>query len=139
MSITLFNATPAFEAIHEDECYIGRIMTMLEGEKMEAQLCVLSYKVDLYLPRWKLAIECDANKRDVGRQAEIKSVLGCRFIHFNSRDFDFYQVLGRIWRKFRSHHEDACTLEERKKASYKRKLSHDDSAPPSKKLCVENL
>ena len=118
MLITLFNATTAFEAIHEDECYSERIMNVF-GEEMEAQLCVLNYKVDLCFLDTKLAVECDNSKRNARRQAEIENVLRCRFIHFNpnSRDFDFYQVLGRVWRKIRSHHEGACTLEERKRVT----------------------
>ena len=96
MSITLFNATPASEKTE----YIGNIMTVYAREEMEARLCVLNYEVDLYLPRRNLAIECDATKRDAGRQVKIESALGCHFVRFNpgSRDFDFLRVLGRIRR-----------------------------------------
>ena len=86
--MSLFNATPA----SEETDYIGKIMTLFEKEKMEAQPCVLNYKVDLYFPDIELAVECDTSKRNARRQAEIESVLGCRFIRFNpnSRDFDFF-------------------------------------------------
>ena len=66
---------------------LQNIMDVFKGEEMLTQFNVDGYRIDLYFPRHKLAVECDEfghKDRDieceVRRQKYIESKLGCQFI-----------------------------------------------------------
>ena len=81
------------------------ILKTFRGEDMKEQYTVDGYRIDLYFPTHKLAIECDEfghKDRDityeVTRQNHIETKLGCTFIRYNpdAKDFDIFDVLNSI-------------------------------------------
>ena len=86
---------------------ISIIMQVFKGIKMIDQYIVDNYRIDLYFPKHKLAVECDEfghNDRDVNyevtRQKYIEAKLRCQFIRFNpdAKDFKMENVLNEIFR-----------------------------------------
>ena len=72
---------------------------------VHTQYSVDQYKIDLYFPKHKLAIECDEFghldrdiEYEVKRQKYIKNKLGCQFIWYNTdaKDFNIFKVINRI-------------------------------------------
>ena len=72
---------------------------------MKRQFNIDGYRIDLYFPGHKLAIECDefdhADKDiecEVNRQKHIEEKLGCTFIRYNpdAKRFDLFEVINRI-------------------------------------------
>lgn len=65
---------------------------------IEIQKQVLSYRIDLYLPEYNLAIEFDEKhhnfyyKQDVKREKEIKSLLNCTFIRLPATNTIFENI-----------------------------------------------
>ena len=47
----------------KEQSVITKIMSLFEGENMQTQYKILSYKIDLYLDEYKLAIEIDENEQ----------------------------------------------------------------------------
>ena len=81
-------------------------MTAFKGEKMYTQHNVDGYRIDLYFPKHKLALEYDEFDhldRDIGyeveRQKHIEEKLGCKFIRYNphAEDFNLFKVINRIF------------------------------------------
>ena len=81
------------------------ILTAFKGQEMKEQYTVDGYRIDLYFPIHKLAIECDEfghKDRDIGyevtRQKYIETKLGCTFIRYNpdAKDFDIFIVINSI-------------------------------------------
>lgn len=75
-----------FEPIKEFT-FAERLKRFLDGiTHVEQQVTILNYRIDMYLPEYKLAIEFDeyAHKYregyDVHRQTEIEKALGCQFL-----------------------------------------------------------
>ena len=69
-------------------------METFEGENIETQYSVLTYRVDLYFHDYELAIEVDEkghNDRDYEkqRQKKIEKKLGCKFITINPNEENF--------------------------------------------------
>ena len=69
------------------------------------QFTVDKYRIDLYLPEYNIAIECDENNhigRDMyyekDRENYIKEKLKCSFIRYdpNAKDFDIFKVIEKI-------------------------------------------
>lgn len=86
------------------------IQKCFKGEDMKFQFHVDTpdndYRIDLYFPKYKLAIECDEyghQDRDADyefrRQNDIIYLLDCTFIRYNphSSDFDIYDVINHIF------------------------------------------
>ena len=66
----------------QEQSVLSKIMTLFAAEETMLQCNVLSYRIDAYFPKYKLAIEVDEqghNNRDIdceiGRQKSIKSYL----------------------------------------------------------------
>lgn len=82
---------------------IVHIIKTFKGEEMIEQYRIDNYIVDLYFPKYKLAIECDEKQhniiKDRDREEKIVSVLGCKFIRFKpfQKDFDLFNVLNEIF------------------------------------------
>ena len=84
---------------------LSYILTAFKGQEMKEQYTVDGYRIDLYFPTHKLAIECDEfghKDRDIGyevtRQKYIETKLGCTFIRYNpdAKDFDIFIVINSI-------------------------------------------
>lgn len=86
---------------------IGFIMRAFEGvTPMIEQYPVMDFRVDLYFPRLKLALECDdpyhnsqaQRRKDVDRQGTIEAIEKCTFIYYrpHARDFDIAVLINRI-------------------------------------------
>ena len=87
---------------------LSYIQRAFKGEEMIDQYCVDGYRIDLYFPKYKLAVECDEfdhNGRDieyeVKRQKHIEIKLDCHFIRYNpdADDFDPFNLLNRIYQQ----------------------------------------
>ena len=83
------------------------ISKAFKGEDMKEQYTVDGYRIDLYFPTHKLAIECDEfghKDRDIGyevtRQNHIETKLGCTFILYNpdTKDFDIFDTINKIYK-----------------------------------------
>ena len=81
------------------------ILKAFKGEYTRDQHGVDGYRVDLYFPSHKLAIECDEfghKDSDIGyevtRQKHIETKLGCTFIQYNpdAKDFDIFSVINSV-------------------------------------------
>ncbi len=66
--------------------FISKIKTIFSTETFESQKQVLNYRIDLYMPRYNLAIEFDESRHrwhqeyDRTREEQIIEQLGCTFI-----------------------------------------------------------
>ena len=83
-------------------CYI---MKAFHGEAMSYQFTIDNYRIHLYFPKHRIAVECDEfnhRDRDIGydvkRQRTIENLLSCRFIRFNpdANDFCVFEVTNQI-------------------------------------------
>ena len=82
------------------------VINSIEGiVDYETQFSVGEYRIDLYLPNLKIAIECDENghsdrelEQEFKRQNFIKQQLNCEFIRFNPDDdnFNIGKVINQI-------------------------------------------
>lgn len=84
---------------------IHAILKTCKGENMVTQYRVGTYRIDLYFPDYKLAIECDEfghsdrdQEYEKTRQHYIEDKLGCKFIRYNpdSKDYNIFDVLNKI-------------------------------------------
>lgn len=64
-----------------------------------AQYSVMNYRIDLYIPQYKLAIEYDENdhryytyEQHQGRQEKIQNILGCEFVRLSDSNSDEYNI-----------------------------------------------
>ena len=87
---------------------LSYIQRAFKGEEMINQYCVDGYRIDLYFPKYKLAVECDEfdhNDRnieyEVKRQKHIEIKLDCHFIRYNpdADDFDPFNLLNRVYQQ----------------------------------------
>ena len=71
------------------------IKRCFRDEEMIQQFCVGSYRIDLYFPKYKIAVECDEKsnhtsfkqlQKDQERQDFIESELGCTFIRYRPEE-----------------------------------------------------
>jgi very-short-patch-repair endonuclease len=85
---------------------IAFIMQAFEGIETVRQYIVNDYRIDLYFPKHKLAIECDEEgghggyrvSLDLDRQSFIEEQLGCTFLRFRpeEKSFSLPVLLNRI-------------------------------------------
>ena len=84
---------------------IYTIQKVSEGISMKGQFSIGSYRIDLYFPEYKLAIECDEHDhkdRDINyeirQQKFIEDLLNCKFIRYNpdAKDFTIESALNKI-------------------------------------------
>ena len=84
---------------------ILNIMTAFEGQMMHTQYSVDQYKIGLYFPKHKLAVECDEFghldrdiEYEVKRQKCTENELGYQFIQYNPdvKDFSIFKVINRV-------------------------------------------
>ncbi len=84
------------------------ICTAFKGEIFLDQYSVGVYFIDMYMPKYKLAIECDENHRDKEadktRESEIVRQLDCKFIRFKpyEKDFNIFMVINEIFQEIKT-------------------------------------
>ena len=85
---------------------IYTIQKVFEGISMKRQFSIGSYRIDLYFPEHKLAIECDEHdhkdrdfNHEIRRQKFIEHQLNCKFIRYNpdAKDFTIESALNKIF------------------------------------------
>ena len=81
-----------YDVITKEQSVLTKIMNSFEGESIETQYNVLSYRIDLYFHDYKLTIEIDENGHSdrnidykIKRQKTIEKELGCKFIRRRRR------------------------------------------------------
>lgn len=80
--------------------FVSDLTTVLSAAKIEieTQKKVLSYRIDIYLPKYKLAIEFDESnhkyqvEQDIKRQKEIETYLGCNFIRLSEKESNLHNI-----------------------------------------------
>ena len=91
----------------KEQAVLKSIKDAFEGEDMQTQYSVLSYRIDLYFHKYKLAIEVDElghNDRNIDyeiqRQRAIEKELGCVFIRINpdEKNFNIFKEINKIHR-----------------------------------------
>lgn len=97
---TLFYAT-------KEQHTLSIISAAFSHVEQETQHFVGIYKIDLYFPKYRIAVECDENGhnhysrcKEIERQHFIEDELGCIFIRYNpdADDFNVGTVINRIMR-----------------------------------------
>lgn len=91
---------------------LPQIMIAFAGEAMYRQYQVNGYRIDLYFPRVRLAVECDENyhrvksqmEKDSVRQDTIQRALDCDFIRYSPEQDGFcvFALINEIYAKLRS-------------------------------------
>ena len=90
---------------------LSQIMQVFYGEETIHQFGVGKYRIGLYFPRYKLAIECDEfdhRDRDFGYEVErlkhMEKLFNCTFVRFNpdAKDFGILEVVNRIFVQIKS-------------------------------------
>ena len=91
-----------------EQNYIGIIASALQKFNPVYQFFVNGYRIDLYFPSYRIAVECDEhghfdrdNKAELSRQDAITKALGCTFIRFNPHQNGFN--VGNIIHKILCH------------------------------------
>lgn len=91
LNIDISNIRPN---IKEDE-HISNIIKAFNHEECIKQYCVGKYRIDLYLPKYKIVIECDEfnhiqydTEKENIRTDYLKQI-GCRLIRFNPDNIEF--------------------------------------------------
>lgn len=88
-----------------------QIINAFQGEEMFEQFAIDSFRIDLYFPKFKLAIECDENGhdknivKDLLRQQQIEDKLNCRFIRYQPHieGFCIFKVINQIYRHIQDY------------------------------------
>ena len=91
----------------KEQTVIGAIKEAFEGENIETQYSVLSYRIDLYFHKYKFAIEVDELGHsdrniddEIERQGALERELSCVFIRINpdATDFNIFRETNKIHR-----------------------------------------
>ena len=102
---TRLGFNPDDPIIRKEESLSTKIKKSFASKEILLQHSALSYRIDLYFPKHKLAIEIDEkghkdrNKyKEVERHKAIEKELGCKFIRINpdKKDFDMCVEFGKI-------------------------------------------
>jgi len=88
---------------------IDCIIKTFQNEEYNLQYSVLQYKIDIYFPKYNLAIECDEfhydKTNDKIRENNIIEKINCKFIRYTpySKDFDIFNLLNQIFTHIKLH------------------------------------
>ena len=91
----------------KEQTVLKSIKDAFEGEDMQTQYSVLSYRIDLYFHKYKLAIEVDelghADRNinnEIERQKALERELDCVFIRTNpdEKNFNIVKEINKIYR-----------------------------------------
>ena len=101
LNINIFND----KILNKEMINIDQIIKVFNKEKYETQKIIGKYRIDLYFPKYNLAIECDEfnhkdrnNNNESRRQKFIEEKLNTTFIRFNPDDtnFNILDVISKI-------------------------------------------
>lgn len=90
-----------FSFTRKEILFIEELEKVLEPLDIEVirQYPILSYRIDCYIPKFKLAIEYDENDHDYYsyenqelRQQNIEKELGCKFLRINDSNNNLYNI-----------------------------------------------
>lgn len=85
---------------------LQHIQKAFNNEEMIFQYQVNKYRIDLYFPKYKIAIECDENHHnnqlinDISRENDIKELIkDCIFIRYKPYDknFNIFELINKIY------------------------------------------
>ena len=91
-----------YKYVRKEAGTIYTIQKVFEGTSMKRQFSIGSYRIDLYFPEHRLAIECDEHDHkdrdtncEVWQQVAIEDQLNFKFIRYNpdAKDFTIEKVL----------------------------------------------
>lgn len=94
--------------LYKEQKFLSCLLESFNGEEIIPQFKCGTYKIDIYMPKYKLAIECDENNHidrdeiyEKNREIYIKNMLKCEFIRFNPDDqnFNIFTVINKIFKK----------------------------------------
>lgn len=92
-------------AVTKQQEYIHILEAAFEDLYPVKEFKVSNYRLDLYLAKANIAIECDENnhkqyseEKEIERQNIIKAFLGCKFVRFNpdSKNFNIGKVIKEV-------------------------------------------
>ena len=95
----------------KEQTVISAIKDAFEGENMQTQYSVLSYRIDLYFHKYKLAIEVDelghADRNinnEIERQKALEKELNCVFVRINpdKKSFNIFKEINKIHRHIKN-------------------------------------
>jgi len=98
--------------LSKEQQTLNNIMQSFNGETFLLQHTICNYRIDLYMPKYKLAIECDEfdhcdrdKDHEQIRETFIKNKLKCTFIRFNpdATNFNIFEVINKIFIHIKSH------------------------------------
>ena len=116
----------------KEKSVIKSIKDAFEGENMQTQYSVLSYRVDLYFHKYKLAIEVDelghADRNinnEIERQRALETELDCVFIRIDpdERNFNMLREINKIYARINQVTKQQ--IEQKTKKSVIDNLSND--------------
>ena len=102
----------------KEQTVINSLKEAFEGEDMQSQYNVLGYRIDLYLHKYKLAIEVDelghADRNlsnETERQKALEKELDCVFIRINpdAIDFNIFKEINKIHRHIKKSNKNLMT------------------------------
>ena len=91
----------------KEQTVINSMKDAFEGEDMQTQYSVLSYRIDPYFHKYKLAVEVDELghagrniNNEIERQKALEKELNCVFIRINpdEKDFNIFKPINEIYR-----------------------------------------
>jgi very-short-patch-repair endonuclease len=91
----------------KEQEFIRAICKAFSHLQMEPQFRIGDYRIDLYFPSLKIAVECDEHghfdrdkSKEIARQEYIESQLNCRFLRFNpdAKKFCIYDIINELMR-----------------------------------------
>ena len=95
------NIKTSIKIVSKETQFMYQLMIAFKGEIMLDQHSVDKYRIDLYFPDYKLAIEFDEQYghdavSDEKRQSIISDALGCSFIRVNEKD-DIFESINKVY------------------------------------------
>lgn len=103
----------SYKVANYENTTISNILDAFNGEEMIEQYSICNYHIDLYFPKYKLAIECDEHhhiriknkEKDIQRQKEIETKLLCKFIRYSpgEPDFSIFKTINDIYKYIKSY------------------------------------
>jgi very-short-patch-repair endonuclease len=100
------------KVLSKEQQTLDNIMNAFDGETFITQHSIGEYRIDLYLPKYKLAIECDEydhkdrdKLHEQTREKYITNTLKCTFIRFNpdAQNFNIFNVINKIYKHINTY------------------------------------
>ena len=92
--------------LKKESLVLKSIMGAFEGENLETQYCILTYRIDLYFHEYRLAIETDEKEHrdgsidyEIKRQKAIEKELNCKFVRIypDEEGFNIFNAQNKIF------------------------------------------